>query len=316
MSDWIVISGLHIEGGDRTVNDGPINLQANSDHWRIVNNEIGPWAAEDGTKGAEARAGGIAGNGTDVTIYGNHIHDIDGGTLNHCIYLDTGATQVDIGYNHIHNCLGGNIIQTFDNLGMEDLKQISIHHNQLHDGNRYGLNIADSTQSLNAWDNVIYNVAYAAVRFNVSGSATNVNVFNNTIYNANTVSSGDDAPVVNQWTLGSGVARFQNNIVAKGPNSKSDDYFINSGSGSPKLEKNLWFGLNIGAPSADATALAKSDAQDPLFVNAAAGDFHLKDGSPAIDAATATTAVAVTDDLDLGARPKGAANDLGAYEQK
>jgi hypothetical protein len=51
---------------------------------------------------------------------------------------------------------------------------------------------------------------------------------------------------------------------------------------------------------------------DPMFSNAATRDFHLRSGSPAIDAATATG----TTDLDGTSRPQGPKSDLGAYELK
>ena len=49
---------------------------------------------------------------------------------------------------------------------------------------------------------------------------------------------------------------------------------------------------------------------DPLFVDAAAGNFQLAAGSPAIDAAQA----GITTDITGIARPQGAATDMGAYE--
>ena len=48
------------------------------------------------------------------------------------------------------------------------------------------------------------------------------------------------------------------------------------------------------------------------FVNAAANDYHLAPGSPAIDAGTPLAAV--TTDRDGAARPSGAAYDVGAFE--
>jgi hypothetical protein len=53
--------------------------------------------------------------------------------------------------------------------------------------------------------------------------------------------------------------------------------------------------------------------QDPLFVNRAAGDFHVLTGSPAVDSANSSYAVSRAFDGTL--RPQGAAPDLGAYER-
>jgi parallel beta-helix repeat protein len=55
---------------------------------------------------------------------------------------------------------------------------------------------------------------------------------------------------------------------------------------------------------------------DPKFVAPAwgeEGDYHLRDGSPAINAGTATGAPAI--DLDGVTRPQGAGYDMGAYEK-
>jgi len=54
--------------------------------------------------------------------------------------------------------------------------------------------------------------------------------------------------------------------------------------------------------------------EDPRFVNAAAGDYHLMPGSPAIDAADPTATS--TTDYDGKPRPIGAGKDIGAFEFK
>lgn len=53
---------------------------------------------------------------------------------------------------------------------------------------------------------------------------------------------------------------------------------------------------------------------DPRFANAAAGDFHLTTGSPAIDTADPSATDAV--DFEGTARPQGARRDIGAFEYK
>jgi parallel beta-helix repeat protein/predicted outer membrane repeat protein len=56
---------------------------------------------------------------------------------------------------------------------------------------------------------------------------------------------------------------------------------------------------------------------DPLFVNAAHGNFHLRGGSPCIDAGnSATVPAGVTTDLDGDPRIQGDAVDMGAYESE
>lgn len=53
---------------------------------------------------------------------------------------------------------------------------------------------------------------------------------------------------------------------------------------------------------------------NPTFVNAGAGDFHLKAGSPAIDQADPLATEAM--DFDGTPRPQGAKRDVGAFEYK
>jgi hypothetical protein len=308
-SDWITIANLRIEGGDRTVVDGPINLQAHSDNWRIVNNELFDWFAEDGTLGTQAKSAAIAGNGTDIKILGNHIHHIDGGTLNHGIYLDTGATNVEIAYNHIHHMDGGNIIQTFDNLGMANLNGIEIHHNRMHDGNRYGINASAGTGTLQFWNNIVYNTSFAGLRFAVK-SPGGIEIYHNTFYNVCiTPPTENYGAINNDDNTAGGNIQLVNNIVYPSPFAKG--YFINTSDSSGLiLNNNLYHGLTTALPSMDLNAIGA----DPLLLAPLASDFHLSSASsPAVDAAAPLTPP-IPNDFGFLGRHEGSYPDIGAYE--
>lgn len=65
-------------------------------------------------------------------------------------------------------------------------------------------------------------------------------------------------------------------------------------------------------PDGAGIAFSSNVVADPLFVDRAAEDFHLKAGSPAIDRALAD--LALPWDVGGGSRPSGPLPDLGAYE--
>jgi len=54
--------------------------------------------------------------------------------------------------------------------------------------------------------------------------------------------------------------------------------------------------------------------EDPVFVGAAGGDFHLDTGSPCID--TGYPGTTVTEDIEGNPRPAGSRCDMGAYEHQ
>jgi hypothetical protein len=308
-ADYIVIANLRIEGGDRTVGDAPINMQADSDNWRIVNNEIFDWFAEDGSQGTQAKAGGIVGNGVNMNIIGNHIHGIGGGTLNHGIYLDTGATNVDIAYNHVSDVTGGNIIQTFDNLGMTDLNNINIHHNRLHGTTRYGVNISAGTNSANVWNNVIYDTNFAGIRL-ANRDPSSVLIYHNTVYNSNR--SDSYGPFQIDDRLDTGLVRFANNIVY--PNSSASRYIqSNAADTALTVVNNLWYGLSSGIPGDESSPVGDgTDTQAPQFTNIASDDYSIGSNSVAVDNATTFNDLSILNDFVISSR--GADRDIGAFE--
>jgi hypothetical protein len=313
-SDWIVISGLRIESASSSQSDGaPVNLQANSDHWRVVNNELGPWPASND---ARNKAGGLVGNGIDVAMLGNHIHHIGGGKENHGIYLDSACQRIEIAYNKIHDVTGGNLIQTYDNIGERPLDGILVHNNLIYAGGRYGLNISGGTRSYAAWNNVIHSTALAGVRFAMKGEEkTNIAIVHNTIYGANTISSATNGLIVNDDKITTGAVLIQHNLIVSNPKNHSVAYYIDASNGSAiNFRRNLWVGM--GRPlGIDRDPVGRdADAREPGFVAASQQDFSVGEKSAAVDAATAKNPFPITDDYRLRPRPAGRAADVGAHE--
>ena len=73
------------------------------------------------------------------------------------------------------------------------------------------------------------------------------------------------------------------------------------------------FDYNLISPSADVGGTGNKTG-DPLFVDPSNNDFHLKGGSPAIDAANPDRAPPFGHDRDGVARPQGPQADMGAFE--
>jgi parallel beta-helix repeat protein len=211
------------------------------------------------------------------------IHDNGGSTstLNHGIYVETN-----------HNTFANNTIYNNSAYGIQIYSGSATagttsycSYNQIYGNTIYGektrsgivISFGDSNQ---VYNNIIYGNADGGI--NLNNGSNNTQVYNNTIYNN---SGGSGAAGIN---VDSGVtnAIIRNNIsYLNGAGDYSD-----SGTGTTQ-DHNL-FGTN------------------PLFVNAAAGDFHLQAGSPAIDAGTTLTLVTT----DIAGVTRDGPYEIGAYE--
>ena len=137
----------------------------------------------------------------------------------------------------------------------------------------------------------------------LSSTHTNLMIRNNVVYNTHR------GPNIYGTFIG---LKIENNTFVNITDYAVD---IEATGGNNVLVRNNIF-RNVRTPAVDVvSATATQDHNftgDPMFVNEAGLDFHLKSGSPAIDTGLNTSDV--TQDYDGGSRPQGSSTDIGAYE--
>lgn len=301
---YIVISNLRIDLA-ATCTDAPINLSSSGNFWRVVNNKLGPWQAS-----VYGKAACVAGNGNPAVIYGNYCHDLASPTNeNHGIYMDGSyviAKNMEVAYNYIKNMNGGSGIQCYNAQASGNFTGITIHHNYIDTTLKYGINFADSSQGVAAWDNLILNTGSYGFRTNCSGVTMALSFVHNTLYNCFTGSGGTNSMIGNDWNLTAGYLEIKNNILVMGAGRSNPtlNFYGNGGSDTVTvLANNLYYdpqGNRTTKYSGDATGIYGN----PLFATAYT-DFKLQSGSPAINAgANSGLHVAVSVDFNQATQPR------------
>jgi hypothetical protein len=290
--------------------------------WRIVANDIS-CPNGDGTAACfQASAS------SHLKLLGNIVHDAGRPRASkhyHSVYFTTDTSHVEVGWNVVANNNSCRGIQFHsspngDNTGFNQFDLV-VHDNLIHGQACDGINFATIDPSKGpvlAYNNIIYSVGlgpdppdgtanYACINSpgitnrGAKGSGT-AEWFNNTLYDCGP-HGGADGGAFHVGT-GSPAVHLRNNIVSL----RSGENYLEPADKSPLIsgENNLWFGAGRGPGNFKANVAA-----DPAFVNPDVFDFHLRAGSPAIDAGMNTGIAA---DFDGNARPQGAAFDLGAFE--
>lgn len=220
----------------------------------------------------------------------------------HHIYIAAGATNVTI-RNNLFMRASGSAIQVYHTPASSGIR---IYNNVMIGG---ALNCFQSKKNpCSASDTQQWGV--------IIGDARSTQIYNNTIYgmqygidfNFGTVTTGPYS-VKNNLIVNSAVAGIRI-TSAYAPYFKSD---YNGFSGN--LMDIKWHGADMSAAQfAVATRNERHAVRaNPMFKNAPAGDFRLKEGSPMIDKATAMSLFST--DKDGVARPKGSKIDIGAHEK-
>ncbi|MFD2615435.1 right-handed parallel beta-helix repeat-containing protein [Paenibacillus gansuensis] len=163
--------------------------------------------------------------------------------------------------------------------------------------------IIDSTKNVSytgktlVTNNLSYNNGGSGIH---SFKSAKVDIINNTAYNN---SSQLDYGEI--FALYSDNVNISNNILFARTGRKINQDYQNT---------NLAINHNIYHNGNPAISGTNDIWGDPLFVNAAGGDFHVQIGSKAID--SGTTNLAPANDFAYSPRPRGAGPDRGAYESQ
>lgn len=239
----------------------------------------------DGTGSTTTREG-LYVAGSYSSARSNHVHHV--ATATPCTSTGGDAIGTDSFYNGYFIDVIGNVVH---DIGYPACNFIQ------------GIYISTSGKVLN---NIAYNIGYVAIHLWHDANA--VDIVNNTVHNAThgiLVGSGDYYHTTGPVDF----CNVANNIISTVTTGIDEE-----GSTGTHNTYNNNLVYNATTPWALLTSTHSGDVTgDPRFVNAAGGDFHLAQGSPAIDSGLSATYVPTTD-LDGKGRPQGSGVDLGAFE--
>jgi hypothetical protein len=317
-ANYVTIANLTLLGGSACVSDGGWYLTPKSGgtNIRVVGNVMSARYGNNNTM-----TGVILIQNDHWRVLGNEMKDTGTGAPinnNHGIYNQAGASDTEIAWNYFHDLRMGHVIQVHTD-PYYVYTNVRIHDNVLTqgaNGDSRGINVGNALSGTygSIYNNILYNVGqdFSGIMI-YSGDWK---IYNNTLYNvfatggiislSNLPRQLGGAPA--NW--GVPTADIRNNIIY----SDGQSVYVGAESGASMsqatLSNNLYY--NFGAaPAQDASAISAN----PLFVNAAAGNFHLQSGSPAINTGTASVSTVVTVDHEGVNRPQGGGFDIGAYEQ-
>jgi hypothetical protein len=319
-TDW-VIAGLRLRGGETALDIG--GMGSGSHRWRVVGNHIS-------CPNGDGQTGCVSVYQANQTRFlGNEVTDTGVAPATskqyHAVYFTTDANDVEVGWNWIHDNRTCHAVQFHSSpigpgTGFNQYN-LSVHDNRIHGDRCAGINFATvdpARGKVEAYNNLIYDVGngpeppdglsgascvYVPGYTNAGPDGTgNVEVYNNTCVEVGRAGGGGPGGAFLRFTDSPRLfLNLRNNVVYQ----TRSPYL--AGWSAPALvrgENNLWFGQGPGP-----VGMVGNVSSDPMFVDAGSRDYHLRPGSPAINAGAAT---GVTRDLDGRARQPPP--DMGAYE--
>lgn len=280
-----------------------------------------------------------------VVIAGNTVHDCAGGGIGggECDYV---TIENNVVYNTswytIYGTSGLNIINAWNYDGHTDGTPSIIIRNNRSFGNmlKIAWNIGGTGTNCKFYDgngiildnNKAVDPNRPTVVKNALGDYTGKFLIENNLCYQNggrgiNVNYSDNATIINNTT-------YQNGVSDGGPGVGIESEFIAQGATNINVYNNIFYGRpGEKATEVNSSTIAHNNnltfegtgtpyfsgsqnitGQDPLFANAAGGDFSLSATSPALNAGSSAPGQYSTKDILGINRPQGAGVDIGAYE--
>lgn len=279
---------------NRLYRNGFVGIEIRGRNHRVENNEI--WGTIQRhpkwtNPPSWADADGIRFHGSGHKISGNYIHDIVYGIPeNPNPHIDCFQTFSDGSYH-------------------EAASKVVIERNLCENIQAQApMEVGKAFMIENANDLIIRNNILRAYRVLQAINSNNLQIVNNTFTNKLGMSTANSPVMITLRNTPNSLIR--NNIFYDPLNQVI--HFVDSAS-----QQGITIGRNNIYRSDNKAVRGTKYPGDlwnvnPLFVNPAAGDFHLQVGSPVIN--TGALLSIVTTDYDGVARPQGSSHDMGAYE--
>jgi len=320
--DYIRVSGLRvINAGPGPHNPGI--LVEDASHIIIEHNYV--YNSSD--------SGIMVWNSNNVTVAQNEIEGACYGGYNEGISV--GRTDTfEVRYNHVHHSIKEGVC------AKDGSSNGKVFGNHVHDTDAVGIYVdaqTEYTYNIEVFENVVHDIAANgfAVASEQGGSLENVKLYNNVAYHNKWVGFQvsscciahhpiSNVQIINNTSYDNGWDPWGGGIALDNPQAEGIVIRNNI------CSQNLYFQIAVdpSVPVQNVTVdhnlidgYRGTEGEtygddyvtgDPMFVHATGGDFHLQQGSPAIDNGSSTDAP--TSDFEGHARPHGAGYDIGADE--